>query len=50
MKIGALRANRHMIGLTVVVLIPAINQSGILSTHCALTKERNMIHLFHLKF
>ena len=46
MKTGALRANRNARLLAVVVLIPAINQSGIASTESALTKERNIGHHF----
>ena len=44
MKTGALRANRNARLLAIVVLIPAINQSGIAAAKSTLTKERNIAH------
>ena len=44
MKTGARRANRNARLLAIVVLIPAINQSGAAATERAFTKERNIAH------
>jgi hypothetical protein len=49
MKTGARRANRDPRLLAVVVLIPAINQSGIAATESAFTKEGNIAHDFTSK-
>ena len=46
MKTGARRANRDPRLLAIVVLIPAINQSGVAATESTFTKERNIGHHF----
>jgi len=51
MESRAPRANRGAELLAVVVFVPAVDQLQIaLATHVAITKIRNITHLFNLEF